>query len=180
MNNQIVVVDYNPQWPETFATIRQSLALALAEVPIVGIEHGGSTSVPGLAAKPIIDIDVIVDHSNVGEAIAALESIGYASLGDLGVPGRHALQAPQGALRQNTYVTVNGCLSLRNHLGLRDVLRRDRELRDEYSSVKRRLVTETDDIDVYIDGKTEIIQRILERAGIGRSELVEIESLNRL
>ena len=180
MTNPIVVDDYNPQWAEAFATIGRSLARALAEVPIVGIEHVGSTSVPGLAAKPIIDIDVIVDQSDVGEAIAALESIGYASLGDLGVPGRYALQAPEGAFRQNTYVTVNGCLSLRNHLGLRDVLRSDPELRDEYSSVKRRLVTETDDIDVYIDGKTEIIQRILERAGLVRSELVEIEGLNRL
>lgn len=180
MNPPIVVVDYDPQWPAAFATIRMSLHLALAEVPIVAIEHVGSTSVPGLAAKPIIDIDVIVDQSNVGGAIDALESIGYASLGDLGVPGRYALQAPQGAIRQNTYVTVHGCLSLRNHLGLRDVLRSDPELRDEYSSVKRRLVTETDDIDVYIDGKTDIIQRILDRAGLGRHELVEIEGLNRL
>jgi GrpB-like predicted nucleotidyltransferase (UPF0157 family) len=180
MNTPIVVVDYDPQWPEAFATIRTSLDHALAEVATVAIEHVGSTSVPDLVAKPIIDIDVIVEQSNVGDAVAALESIGYTSLGDLGVPGRYALQAPQGAVRHNTYVTVNGCLSLRNHLGLRDVLRSDPELRDEYSSVKRRLVTETDDIDVYIDGKTHIIQRILERAGLGRNDLVEIEGLNRL
>ena len=82
MTNPIVVVDYDPQWPIAFATIRASLQAALAGVPVVGIEHVGSTSVPGLAAKPIIDIDVIVDPSDLADAAAALGSLGYTPLGD--------------------------------------------------------------------------------------------------
>jgi GrpB-like predicted nucleotidyltransferase (UPF0157 family) len=180
MTNPIVVVDYDPQWPVAFATIRATLETVLAGVPVIGIEHVGSTSVPGLAAKPIIDIDVIVDRSHVGVAIAALESGGYRSLGEMGVPDRHAFKTPPGAIRQNTYVIVDGCLSLRNHLGLRDVLRGDPDLRDEYSSVKRRLAAETDDIDVYVDGKTDVVRRVLARAGLAGAELDEIEVGNRL
>jgi GrpB-like predicted nucleotidyltransferase (UPF0157 family) len=146
----------------------------------VAIEHVGSTSVPGLAAKPIIDIDVVVDRAHVDVAVAALEAAGYTPLGDMGVPERYAFKTPAGSIRQNTYVTVEGCLSLRNHLGLRDVLRNDPILRADYSAVKKRLADETDDIDVYIDGKTSIVRRILERAGLSVDELDEIETGNRL
>jgi GrpB-like predicted nucleotidyltransferase (UPF0157 family) len=180
MTNPIVVVDYDPQWPVAFATIRSTLETVLADVPVIGIEHVGSTSVPGLAAKPIIDIDVIVDRSHVDNSIAALEAAGYRSLGEMGVPDRHAFKAPPGAIRQNTYVIVDGCLSLRNHLGLRDVLRDDPELRYEYSSIKRRLAAATDDIDVYVDGKSDVLRRVLARAGLAVAELDEIEAGNRL
>jgi GrpB-like predicted nucleotidyltransferase (UPF0157 family) len=178
MTNPIVVVDYDPQWPVAFATIRATLQKTLADVPVIGIEHVGSTSVPGLAAKPIIDIDVIVDRSHVADAIAALESVGYRSLGEMGIPDRHAFKTPPDSIRQNTYVIVDGCLSLRNHLGLRDVLRADPELRDEYSTVKRRLAAATDDIDVYVGGKSEVVRRVLARARLAVAELDEIEAGN--
>ena len=179
MTNPIVVVDYDHQWPAAFATIRTTLEKALAPVPVIGIEHVGSTSVPGLAAKPIIDIDVIVDRAHVDDAAAALAASGYAPLGDMGVPDRFAFKAPPDAIRQNTYVTVVGCLALRNHLGLRDVLRGDPELRDEYSAVKRQLAAATDDIDVYVDGKSDVVRRVLARAGLVVAELDEIEAGNR-
>ncbi|MGZ4805238.1 MAG: GrpB family protein [Ilumatobacteraceae bacterium] len=180
MSNRIVVVDYDPQWPEVFAGIRRSLIVALADVPVVAIEHVGSTSGPGLAAKPIIDVDVIVDRSQVDRATDALVSAGYTALGDMGVADRYAFKAPLGAPRQNVYITVDGCLSLRNHLGLREVLRNDTRLRDEYSAVKRQLSASTDDIDVYVDGKTDVIRRILEQAGLAGHELDEIEGANRI
>lgn len=180
MNSPIVVVDYDQHWPQQFEIIRQTLLTALANVTVLAIEHVGSTSVPGLAAKSIIDVDVIVDRSQVETATATLESAGYTPLGNMGVPDRYAFKAPGGSIRQNTYVTIDGCLSLRNHLGLREVLRRDAELRDEYSAIKRRLAAETEDIDVYIDGKTDIVRRILERAGLAIAELDEIEAGNRL
>ena len=180
MTDTIVVVDYDPQWPQAFATIRQFLETALGDVAVVAIEHVGSTSVPGLAAKPIIDIDVIVERPHVDTVVAALETAGYTPLGDLGIVDRYAFTAPAGSIRQNTYVTIEDCVSVRNHLGLRNVLRNDTELRDEYAAVKGRVATRTDDIDVYLDGKTEIIRRILQRAGLDSSELDEIEEINRL
>ena len=180
MTTGILVVDYDPHWPWSFAIIHHTLQAALVDVPVVAIEHVGSTSVPGLAAKPIIDIDVIVDRSAVDAAADALVAEGYTPLGDMGVPDRYAFKAPDGSLRQNTYVTVDGCLSLRNHLGLREVLRNDAALRDEYSATKKRLSEGTDDIDVYLDGKTEVVRRILLRAGLSAGELDEIEGLYRL
>jgi GrpB-like predicted nucleotidyltransferase (UPF0157 family) len=179
MTNQIVVVDYDQNWPQAFATAESMLRVALADVPLIAIEHVGSTSVPGLAAKPIIDIDVIVDRSHVDAAASALEAAGYIALGDMGIADRYGFQAPADGIRRNTYVTVDGCLSVRNHLGLREVLRADPALRDEYGAVKQRLADETDDIDVYLDGKTEIIRRILLAAGLAASELDEIEDSNR-
>ena len=178
MNKAIVVVEPDPLWAESFATIRRDLQASLAGVPVVAIEHVGSTSVPGLAAKPIIDVDVVVARPHVPGAADALEASGYVALGDLGVPDRLAFQAPNDGIRRNVYVVVDGCLSLRNHLGLRSVLRSDPRLRDEYSAIKRRLAAETGDIDVYVDGKTEIIRRILERAGLASGELEEIERIN--
>jgi GrpB-like predicted nucleotidyltransferase (UPF0157 family) len=180
MNNPIVVVDYDPQWPEVFATIHDVLTEALVDVPVVGIEHVGSTSVPGLAAKPIIDVDVIVRRQFVSRAIDALRSAGYEPLGDLGITDRYAHCAPPGAARQNVYVTVEGCLPVRNHLGLRDVLRNDADLRDEYAAIKLHMAGSTTDIDVYLDGKTAVVRRILQRAGLSSAELDEIEGINRL
>jgi len=175
----IVVVEYDPAWPLEFERIRAQLHVALADVPVEGIEHVGSTSVPGLAAKPIIDIDVIVVGEHVPAAIAAVVAAGYEYLGDLGIPDRHAFRAPTGATRQNLYVTVQGCLSLRNHLGVRDVLRSDSALRDEYGSLKFQLAGDHDDIDQYTSGKTAVLQRILRAAGLDQDELDELDELNR-
>ena len=90
----IQVVPYREQWPTQFAEVEAALARALAGVPVVGIEHVGSTSVPGLAAKPILDIDIIVERADVGAAIAALAAAGYQHRGDLGVTDRESLLAP--------------------------------------------------------------------------------------
>lgn len=178
MSPPIVVVDPDPKWPDTFTSVRRDLFAALAAVPVLAIEHVGSTSVPGLPAKPVIDIDIVVRRPYVGLAAEALERAGYVPLGEMGVVDRFAFKPPDDGVRRNVYVTVEGCLSLRNHLAVRSVLRRDPELRDAYASVKRRLATETDDIDVYVEGKSRIVRLILEQAGLSAAELDDIESIN--
>ena len=180
MTGSLIVVPYDPQWPEVFEALALTLAEALTSVDVLSIEHVGSTSVPGLAAKPVIDIDIVVEKDNVAAAIAALATIGYAHLGDLGVPLREAFTAPADAPRHNLYVTVAGSLSLRNHIGLRDTLRARADLRDEYGAVKLSLASNTDDIDVYVDGKTDVVMKILRAAGIDEDELAGLDSLNRL
>lgn len=175
----IEVVDHDPAWTEQFAWIRETLLGALAGVPVVAVEHVGSTSVPGLAAKPVIDVAVVVAREHLHPAIAAMEAAGYEHRGDLGIPDRHAFHAPAGAPRQHTYVVVEGCLSLRNHLGVRDVLRADAALRHEYETVKRRLAATTDDIDVYCTGKTDVLLKVLRRAGLADDDLAAIDEMNR-
>lgn len=176
---RVTVLSYDPSWPESFATVRSDLVAALADVPLAGIEHVGSTSVPGLAAKPILDIDVVVERPHLTAAIAALEAVGYTYEGDKGVPDRHVLRAHD-APERHVYVCVDGALSLRNHLAVRDTLRADDALREAYAAVKLALAEqELDGIEDYIDGKNEIVQRILTAAGITTDDRGAILEVNR-
>ena len=176
---RVVVQPYDPMWPEGFAQIKLALLRALSDVDIIGIEHVGSTSVPNLPAKPILDIDVIVSRSNVPAAIGALTEHGYSYMGELGIEHRHALRAPSVKPTRNLYVCVEGCLALQNHLGVRNVLRMDERLRDEYASVKIELAKqEHDDLDRYCEGKNQILLKILAKASIGLEKRREIEKAN--
>jgi len=89
---QVVVVAWQPEWPARFEEIRGALLPAL-EGLICGIEHVGSTSVPGLAAKPIIDLDIVLPDASVFPRVRdALAGLGYRHEGDLGIPGREAFK----------------------------------------------------------------------------------------
>jgi GrpB-like predicted nucleotidyltransferase (UPF0157 family) len=174
----IVVVEYDPGWPGRFELLRHEYAAAMAAagVPVVAIEHVGSTSVPGLAAKPIIDCDIVVEQTDVAAASNVLTSLGFAPLGDLGIPERWAFKEPARLAGTNTYVIVDGSLSLRNHLGLRDVLRADAVLRDEYAAVKRAAGARAANIDEYGQAKSAVIQKILAAAGLTDAERASIAS----
>lgn len=160
--------DYDLTWPDRFEERRAEYAAAFtaAAVAFVSIEHVGSTSVPGLAAKPIIDIDIVVESSNVETASAVLVDLGFEPRGELGIPQRWAFWEPDRFVGTNTYVVVADSLALRNHLAVRDTLRADRELRTDYSNVKKRIGAAASDLYEYGAGKNEVIQRILASAGI--------------
>src|SRR6187397_2388888 len=121
----VTVVEYDPEWPAHFARVKAELAGLLAKggVPIVAIEHVGSTSVPGLAAKPVIDLDIIVRAEDAMSASSALVDLGFVPLGELGIPERWAFKEPERLAGTNVYVVVDWSLSLRNHLAVREVLR---------------------------------------------------------
>ena len=175
----IEVVDWSPVWAEQFEDVAAVLRSALAGVPSARVEHVGSTSVPGLAAKPVLDVDVVVEPPDVPAAIAALESVGYAHRGDLGVTGREAFRAP-GPPRRNVYVCTAGTANVRNHLAVRDVLRARDDLREAYADVKRALADDPGmDIDTYIAGKSVVLQEVLEASGeFSDAELDAIRRLN--
>lgn len=153
--------------------------MALTDIPVCGIEHVGSTSVVGLAAKPVIDVDVVVKRPHVLEASAALESIGFVPRGQMGIDDRWSFEAPAELPRTHTYVIVDGCLALRNHLTVRNVLRQHSRLRDEYAALKRRLAEETDDINVYIAGKSALLAEILRVGGLPDHEVELVIDTNR-
>jgi GrpB-like predicted nucleotidyltransferase (UPF0157 family) len=174
----VEVVTYNAAWPVHFTRMRQALEAALGGVEIRSIEHVGSTSVPGLAAKPVLDIDVVVPRGQLGAAISALVAAGYEHRGDLGIPDRHAMRAPSGGIRRNVYVVVEGSLALRNHLAVRGALRTDATLRRRYGALKRQLARDVDHIDDYVEGKSGLLTEILTRAGFTPSELNAIRAAN--
>ncbi len=143
------------------------------------IEHVGSTSVPGLAAKPILDIDIIVDGAHLSAAIDALQGIGYAHRGDLGISEREAFHSPDDDPRRNVYVCRTGSLSVRNHLAVRAVLRARPDLREEYAAVKLSLAANPDmDIDTYIARKSAVLQKVLEISDLTERERRQILLVN--
>ena len=174
----IEVVAWSPRWAEQFDEVAGILREALTGVD-AAVEHVGSTSVPGLVAKPILDVDVIVDAAEVSAAVAALEAVGYEHRGDLGVAGREAFRAP-GPPRRNVYVCTAGTANVRNHLAVRDVLRTRDDLRDAYASVRLALAADPDmDIDTYLAGKSAVLQEVLEVSGeFTDVELAAIHRLN--
>jgi len=175
----VEVVEYRAEWADQFERVAAILRDALLHVPTASVEHVGSTSVPGLAAKPILDIDVLVDARDVPAAIEALAAIHYEHRGDLGVPGREAFQAPDTHPRRNVYVCETGTLNVRNHLAVRDVLRRREDLRDTYGAVKLGLAADPAmDIDTYIARKSTVLQRVLAESDLTENEKKQIWRLN--
>jgi GrpB-like predicted nucleotidyltransferase (UPF0157 family) len=135
----IVVVDADSRWPEQFRAIAAFLAPYVHDV-IVRIEHVGSTSVPGLAAKPIIDLDVVVVDRNAVPVVQDLiEAAGYRWVGDLGVDGREAFEPTSAPTlpAHHLYLVVENSRAHCDHWLMRDALSGNRELMGRYAALKR-------------------------------------------
>jgi GrpB-like predicted nucleotidyltransferase (UPF0157 family)/RimJ/RimL family protein N-acetyltransferase len=175
----VVVEHYNPEWPLQFEVIKKEYESYLQGADIVSIEHVGSTSIPGLAAKPIIDIDIIVTRPNIQPAVDALVANSFTYLGELGIVDRHCLKDPNQSPVRNTYICVEGSFQTRNHLGVRDTLRKNPQLRDEYAKVKLELAAKDTNIVDYIEAKGPIIQKVLVASGyLTEEELAHIHNAN--
>jgi len=166
MPGPVIVVDYDSAWPLQFQALRHRLAQGLAG-SATAIEHVGSTAVSGLAAKPIIDIDVVVPAgASLAAVCAALEPLGYSHRGDLGVPGREAFDRPPGLPVHHLYVCAADSAELRRHLRFRDRLRAHPEEAQAYGALKRALAQRfRDDRAAYTDAKAPFVAEILARAG---------------
>ena len=160
----IVIAAYDAEWPRQFAALAARLKAVLG-TRALRIEHVGSTAVPGLAAKPIVDLDVVVSGAqDLAPAIAQLTAQGYVADGELGVPGREALRAPAGATPHHLYLLVEGAAELRRHLAWRDALRADAALRDAYAALKHALAERhPTERAAYTKGKSEFIAAALAR-----------------
>lgn len=160
-----MIQDYDPLWPYLFEGLRSRIATVLADISDA-IEHVGSTSVPGLAAKPIIDMDVLLkSSSDLPLAIARLASIGYEHRGDLGVTGREAFRAPAREHAHHLYVCPPDSPAYLQHLSFRDYLCTHKNDADAYVKLKRELAARfTYDREAYNEAKSEFVRRILRRA----------------
>ncbi|WP_294506818.1 GrpB family protein [uncultured Victivallis sp.] len=178
----VEVVLYRPEWMEMFESLRQFVAGALEGINC-RIEHVGSTAVPGLSAKPVIDADVILTNwEEFGEAASRLETLGFQRRGDLGIPWREAFtRSPHLDFSHNLYVCRDGMPAVENHLKLRDYLRSHPYDAERYSARKFELAAlHPDDVDAYCRGKTELIAEFLAAAGMDESAISEIEAVNLL
>jgi GrpB-like predicted nucleotidyltransferase (UPF0157 family) len=137
----MVVEKYNPKWVEQFLAIKKFLEKNTTEY--ISIEHVGSTSIPGMNAKPIIDIDIVVeDAAQFQQLKEELSKIGYVHEGDRGISGREAFDHENVPLSidHHLYVCTKDNAELKRHLKFRDKLRATPELVNEYNRIKEEIL----------------------------------------
>jgi GrpB-like predicted nucleotidyltransferase (UPF0157 family) len=161
-DESVPIQAYDPAWPTAFLALSARAKEALGNLAIT-LEHVGSTAVPGLVAKPIIDLDVVVaSRADIAEVIRLLATIGYLHEGDLGIAGREAFQSPAVEPAHHLYVVEEGAKELHRHLAFRDALRADNDLRDRYAVLKEILAkSHANERKAYTDGKTAFITAVL-------------------
>jgi GrpB-like predicted nucleotidyltransferase (UPF0157 family) len=164
LDGPVTLVEYDPAWRERYAALARVMRNGLRDT-ILLLEHVGSTSVPGLVAKPVIDIVLAVpDSANEDAYVPALEAGGYALR--IREPDwcEHRMLQSSGA-DVNLHVFSAGCPEINRMLVFRDVLRADPAARDRYAAVKRRLAAQRwHHVQNYADAKTAVVEEILSRA----------------
>ncbi len=163
----IELVNYHPTWPELFAREAQRIAAALGEQAL-GIEHVGSTSVPGLVAKPVIDILLVVADSAEEQAYATpLEAAGYVLR--IREPDWYEHRLFKGPdTNVNLHVLSKDCLEIDRMLLFRDRLRSNQADRELYERKKRELAQrEWKYVQSYADEKAAVVEEIIARGGSG-------------
>jgi GrpB-like predicted nucleotidyltransferase (UPF0157 family) len=156
---------HDPAWATHFADLQANLSRALGELAL-RIEHVGSTAVPDLMAKPILDIDVVMrDGAAFPSIVSALRRQGYVHRGDLGIPDREAFDAPGDTpMAHHLYVCPASSRELRRHVAFRDALRARPELRREYESIKLDIARRArGDRKVYAEIKERECRALIER-----------------
>lgn len=169
---EVVIVPYDPQWKTEFEKLKAMIQGYIGEY-LEKTEHVGSTSIPGLAAKPIIDLDAVLrDKKDLPAVIARLKEHGYIHQGDLGLPGREAFFRPRdyneqekSVIKYHFYVCCKDAKPYLEHIAFRDYLRTHPQEREEYQHLKEELAQKYRyDVDAYCEHKTEFVQSILAKA----------------
>jgi GrpB-like predicted nucleotidyltransferase (UPF0157 family) len=165
MADPVIVVEYDPAWAEWFLFLQRRIAGALGNLA-GAIEHVGSTGVPGLPAKPIIDIDVLLAMETHFEAVTSrLAELGYVHQGNLGIPGREAFAAPVPDVPHHLYVCPPQSRAFQEHLAFRDHLRTHPGDAKAYADLKKSLALQfRDDRSAYSSGKSAFVGAIIHRA----------------
>jgi GrpB-like predicted nucleotidyltransferase (UPF0157 family) len=188
--SRIIVEPWSPEWAENFRALESVYRKILGEW-VKAIHHVGSTSVPGLPAKAIIDIDLEIErmkfHLPVKEKLLAL---GYQHAGDLGIPQREMYKRTEeevpldGSGRKwpahHLYVIHSENTALRNHLAFRDYLRENPVKAAEYGELKKKLAQEHPfDIDFYVQKKTAFVMDGLRAKGFDEETISSIIAQNK-
>ena len=162
LSERVELRDYDPSWAEIFEAERLLIA-PIFDGRAAGIEHIGSTSVPDLCAKPIVDVLVGLRELALSpEDIDTMEDLGYEYMGEFGIPGR--LYFRKGEPRTHVHVVEHGGDHWERQLLFRDALRTDPEERKRYDTFKRQLAAEGHPREVYTELKTPFIREVEARA----------------
>lgn len=166
MSQHIIVTDYNPLWKEKYEEEALLIRKILADNCIT-IYHIGSTSVKGLAAKPVIDIMAVVKSlKEVDDVTKDFSKIGYEYLGEFGIEGRRYLRKGGDERTHQIHIfQAEDWYNIRRHLAFRDYMRTHEKERNEYAKIKAELARRFPyDIDGYCNGKENFVREIEELA----------------
>lgn len=186
---QQLIEPYNPGWKTEFENLKQVFTSVLKAFE-TSIQHVGSTSIPGMPAKPILDIDIIIQHKDIVPPITAqLESIGYFNKGEQGVAGRFAFRQTNAFVPFSTpsrkwqahhlYVCLPDSIALQNHLVFRDALCNDSQLANRYAALKKSILeTAAVSREEYTKRKTAFVLEVLSAAGMDADQLRQVRQAN--
>ncbi|PEC53028.1 GrpB family protein [Bacillus cereus] len=171
MKQRITIEEYNIKWESEFNTLQIIINSAMAEF-VLSIEHVGSTSVKGLASKPILDIDIVIeDYKIFPEVVKMLETLGYYHQAKWSFKGRETFGrkgvfVPWNGesivwMEHHLYVCDKNSEELRRHIAFRDYLREHEDVAVEYGRLKEALARESKHRSSYSEGKTAFITNIL-------------------
>jgi GrpB-like predicted nucleotidyltransferase (UPF0157 family) len=164
-----LVEKYNPEWPEWFEEIKVFLGEKITG-SCLRIEHVGSTSIPGMTAKPIIDLILVIKSGELEKMIDLLAERGYYHNGNQGIEEREVFKMEDGELkdslpRHHLYVCPEHAHELRKHTAFRDFLKQNSEYAEKLSTLKWSLAEKFDnDVYAYMDGKDALVKEITEKA----------------
>ena len=162
---QVIVLPYQSEWASEYMReadrLREVFGARLKQ-----IHHMGSTSVPGLAAKPIIDILPVVDAlEGIEQFDAQMEAIGYEAKGEFGMPGRRYYRKGGDERTHHIHLYATGNREIKRHLVFRNYLRTHPEEAAVYGALKQQLATTYPlDIEAYINGKDAFVKELEQRA----------------
>lgn len=177
MKKKIIVEAYNPFWKSEFQKLSRIYHDRLAGL-ILSVEHVGSTAVAHLYAKPILDIDIVIEDAGLlPDVISKLGGMGYFHEGNLGIQGREAFKLQDPALltkgkaekpmEHHLYVCVAGSEELKRHITFREILRKNPDAAEAYGQLKKDLAATAKNRAAYTEGKSLFIHSLLAPEMIG-------------
>ena len=172
----ILLVPDDPAWALDFARESDRLTQALGNL-LLDLQHIGSTSVPNLLAKAVIDMLATVQNvEDLDARSEAFESLGYQVMGEFGIPGRRYFRKDDsnGRRTHQVHAFAKGSSEITRHLDFRDYLRAHTDVADAYAALKKMLALEClGDMSCYSDGKTAFIRDVERRAAIWKRDLLQ-------
>jgi GrpB-like predicted nucleotidyltransferase (UPF0157 family) len=177
--SSVNVLPYNPAWKEWFTELRKTIWPQISDMALDFV-HVGSTSIPSMSAKPIIDIDIVIDNFDEFDEIKSrLKKIGYYHQGNLGIEGREAFGLEhEHKYAHHLYVCTIGSTAYKNHVLLRKHLMENPDAFRRYEDLKLRLAESGLDRESYGREKTQLILEFLGAEGFSDEELENIKTQN--
>jgi GrpB-like predicted nucleotidyltransferase (UPF0157 family) len=173
-SEMIVLAQHDPAWTSAFAREAERLTRACGDL-LLDLHHIGSTAIPGLVAKSVIDMLAVAPSVEALDVRGeTFETLGYQVMGEFGMPGRRYFRKDDSAGRRThqVHAFAEGSNEIRRHLDFRDYLRAHPAIAEAYGTLKQRLASECrGDMRCYSDGKTPFIRDVDQRAAIWRREL---------